>query len=42
MDYRFAEQTTVLNEDGSRNFLNDDRGVKIGKGVTIDQVDDLS
>lgn len=42
MDYRFAEQTTVVNEDGSRNFLNDDRGVKIGKGVTVDQIDDLS
>jgi hypothetical protein len=42
MDYRFAEQTTVINEDGSRNFLNDDRGVKIGKGVVFDQIDDLS
>ena len=42
MDYRFAEQTTVINEDDSRNFLNDDRGVKIGKGVVFDQIDDLS
>lgn len=42
MDYKFAEQTTVVNEDGSRNFLNDDRGVRIGKGVTAEQVDDVS
>ena len=42
MDYRFAEQATLVNEDRSRNFLNDDRGVKIGKGVTFDQINDLS
>jgi hypothetical protein len=35
-DYRFAKQTYVVNEDGSRNFLNNDRGVKIGKGVAAD------
>ena len=42
MDYRFAEQTRLKNEDGSMNFLNMDRGVKIGKGVTFDQLDDVS
>lgn len=42
MDYRFAEQTSVENEDGSMNFLNSDRGVKIGKGVSADEVDDVS
>jgi hypothetical protein len=42
MEYRFAEQTSVENEDGSMNFLNSDRGVKIGKGVSADEVDDIS
>ena len=42
MDYRFAEQTDGTNEDGSLNFLNADRGVKIGKGVSSDQVKELS
>lgn len=42
MDYRFAEQTDGTNEDGSLNFLNTDRGVKIGKGVSADQVKELS
>lgn len=42
MDYRFAEQTDGTNEDGSLQFLNNDRGVKIGKGVSKDQLDDVS
>ena len=42
MDYRFAKQIQLKNEDGTRNFLNDDRGVKIGKGVSKNDVDDIS
>jgi hypothetical protein len=36
MDYRFAKQMEMKNEDGTQNFLNRDRGVRIGKGVADD------
>ena len=42
MDYRFIKQVELINEDGTRNFLNNDRGVKIGKGVSTDQAEDLA
>lgn len=42
MDYRFAKQMELVNPDNTKNFLNDDRGVKIGKGVSADQVGDLA
>lgn len=42
MDYRFAKQTELVNEDGTRNFLNNDRGVRIGKGVNADQIEDIA
>ena len=31
-----------INDDNSRNFINTDRGVKIGKGVKANQLDDLA
>jgi len=37
MDYRFAKQMEEENDDGTRNFLNSDRGVRIGRGVSFDE-----
>jgi len=39
MDYRFAAQMEEKNDDNTKNFLNNDRGVRIGKGVNFDQLD---
>ena len=42
MDYRFAKQTELVNDDNTRNFLNNDRGVRIGMGVTSQQKEDVA
>lgn len=41
MDYRFAKQMEEENDDGTRNFLNNDRGVRIGRGVSFDEKEQL-
>jgi len=41
MDYRFAAQMDEEDENGNKNFLNNDRGVRIGKGVSVDQLEEV-
>ena len=41
MDYRFAKQMEDVNDDKTRNFLNGDRGVRIGRGVSFDEAKQL-
>ena len=42
MDYKYVKRMRNINDDNSRNFINTDRGVKIGKGVKANQLDDLA
>jgi hypothetical protein len=42
MDYRFAKQMELKDDDGNMNFLNSDRGVRIGKGISYDQLDNVA